>query len=395
MKNSYHRPMRSCTLIFSILLFLLFSCQNNSIIEDKIYSEFDVEFNKNVKNIDDLSFVKSAKLVFLENDRLIGNIKKLYIHDNKIYIWDNVADKIFVFDTSGKYCFSLSGKGMGPNEYISITSFCYSKTDNNIFILDTKKRKIFCFSGQDGKFLYKEDIEHVPISIESDLEKLYFYNPFTFNYSNSDLKYSLITTNKKSNILNKEFYVDDQFGKLVHNPSFQDGFGTGVDLLLINRYDLNIYNLTKNEKYKLIFNQNSKERLDYLNFCIKKSNLKSFDVSEFVSSISKVVNTDSTIYLNYCVNNQFNFAFINKNNLELILHGKSYTVLTDELLERGIPIFELPSFAFDNSFISVINPERIISIRPILNKFKDKIDDYPNIQRLKNGDNPILLIYKL
>lgn len=337
--------MKYCTLFFSIFLF--FSCQNDSKIEEKIYSEFDVEINNNEKNIDDLSFIRSAKLVFLENKHLIGNIKKLYIHDNKIYIWDNVADEIIVFDTFGKYCFSVSGKGKGPNEYINITSFCYSKSDNNIFILDTKKRKVLCFSGQDGKFLYQEDIEHVPISIESDSDKLYFYNPFTFNYSNSDLKYSLITTNKKSNILNKEFYVDDQFGELVHNPSFQDGFGAGVDLLLINRYDLNIYNLTKDEKYELIFNQNSKERLDYFNQCVKQNNLKSFDASEFVSTISKVVNTDSIIYMNYCVNNQFNFAFINKNNLELILHGKSYTVLTEELLERGIPFFELPSFAFN------------------------------------------------
>ncbi|MCF8360975.1 MAG: 6-bladed beta-propeller [Prolixibacteraceae bacterium] len=190
MKNSYHMPMKNCTLIFSILFFLFFSCQNNSKIENKIYSEYEVEIYNNEKSIDDLSFVRSAKLVFLENEHLIGNIKKLYIHDNKIYIWDNVADKILVFSTSGKYCFSVSDKGMGPNEYISITSFCYSRTNNNIFILDTKKRKVLCFSGQDGKFLYIEDIEHVPISIESDSEFLYFYNPFTFNYLNSDLKYS-------------------------------------------------------------------------------------------------------------------------------------------------------------------------------------------------------------
>jgi hypothetical protein len=50
---------------------------------------------------------------------------------------------------------------------------------------------------------------------------------------------------------------------------------------------------------------------------------------------------------------------------------------------------------FTNSFVSVIDPERVISIRPILNKFKTKIDDYANIHSLKSGDNPILLIYKL
>ncbi len=67
---------------------------------------------------------------------LIGNISKLIVNGDNIFILDNSQAKtIFIFNTSGKFIRNIGKIGKGPGEYTNIEDFTIDKGTGNIAIL--------------------------------------------------------------------------------------------------------------------------------------------------------------------------------------------------------------------------------------------------------------------
>ena len=75
---------------------------------------------------DSLIFSKS-RVIFLETTEgaLLGDISKVFVFEDRIAVYDDRSWKICVFDTVGRFLFSIDRKGRGPGEsgiVVSITT---------------------------------------------------------------------------------------------------------------------------------------------------------------------------------------------------------------------------------------------------------------------------------
>jgi len=83
-------------------------------------SDIDKENMEHASN-----FVNHVSYIPLEtNDMcLIGEITKLIVRDDKIYIHDKMTNKLLKFSITGKFESAIGNIGAGPGEYIRISSF--------------------------------------------------------------------------------------------------------------------------------------------------------------------------------------------------------------------------------------------------------------------------------
>lgn len=127
------------------------------------------------------------KIIKLEtnDDCLIGEITKVAITGNHLFVLDSkVAKKLFCFDLSGKYLFSVGIMGDGPGEMDTPRDF--DVTENRIFIIDRQCR-LFSFDTT-GKYMSN-------IRLPFNTTKICAFNDTTyFFYSNmimDDFKFYL------------------------------------------------------------------------------------------------------------------------------------------------------------------------------------------------------------
>jgi len=115
-------------------------------------------FEVNIK--DTLSIAASAwfssmEIIPLETVEasLIHGCDKIEYDGQQYYIFDSQQFAVFVFDNSGKFLFStLSSKGNGPGEYLTMTDIAINRTTGNLETLDVGSRKIFIFD-KNGSYI--------------------------------------------------------------------------------------------------------------------------------------------------------------------------------------------------------------------------------------------------
>lgn len=81
----------------------------------------------------------------------IGDIEKIIIRNEKIYIWDKYDEKIWGFKNNGDSLFCINNQGKGPGEYIRIGDVTVSDSDE-INLLDIERKTILYYDVQ-GEFI--------------------------------------------------------------------------------------------------------------------------------------------------------------------------------------------------------------------------------------------------
>jgi hypothetical protein len=88
------------------------------------------------------------------DDCLIGNISRIEIFDNKIFILDfSYAKLIYAFDMNGKFIAKIGSKGPGPGEYNHPCNFTIDRENKRIIVYDMNLNK-FLYYDFYGKHLY-------------------------------------------------------------------------------------------------------------------------------------------------------------------------------------------------------------------------------------------------
>jgi len=107
----------------------------------------DVDLNDREPAINATTIMNAdRKIIKLEtnNDCLIGEISKVIIEDDKIFIFDaKIAKKLFCFDLQGKHLFTVGTIGGGPGEMDTPKDF--DVTNGKIYIIDRQSR-VFTFT---------------------------------------------------------------------------------------------------------------------------------------------------------------------------------------------------------------------------------------------------------
>lgn len=157
-------------LILSCLLF--FSCTKRSqdpyVLKKIEYASLMKKGSSNYQIIDVDKAIKvnmdsvvvrldSISYIPLESTDLIGEMDKVLVYDNKIYILDAfVAEKVFIFDKRGVLLKTIDNKGQGPDEYAGLSGMSIDFDKRELCLNDRLTMKKLYFD-LDGKFLRKEN----------------------------------------------------------------------------------------------------------------------------------------------------------------------------------------------------------------------------------------------
>jgi hypothetical protein len=203
-------------LLFCTLIFI--DCTNKGKIErerlelsniprmnSEAYSLQEINTKKSEKIDTDelLAMTKSIDYIQLDSDEPIGEITKMIVTKENIYILDSfVSQQIFAFNKEGKLLFRIHNKGQGPEEYISLWDMQVDTCNNEILVNDALTRSYIYYSAQNGNFIKREHgISNCYCTqLNNDYVNLLAHN----QDFNEDEDWSIIITHKDS-ILFKGF----------------------------------------------------------------------------------------------------------------------------------------------------------------------------------------------
>lgn len=350
--------------------------------------------------IDD-NLVQNADFIFLDNSFIVGEIGRMIFFDNKIFLHDNIADRIIVFTYGGNYLFHIDSKGRGPNEYLEIADFAVDTKSNSLLIYDSKRHKILTYSINSRSFASEQVIDFHPTKIACVEDLLYFYNPYTFNYlKNNKFHYSLISTSMNTKIRAKYFNVNTKIGNFLSNPNTQ-GFFYGDEITFLDRFDNIIYKIDKDSVYAscmvdFLGNDNfEKALLDAVDRGTRNTDL----LKQFSTEIANYCETDKLIAFQYTRNELLYYVVYSKVDKQILYHSSSLKLYSELLLIKNIPFFIIPQMSYDNMFISIL-PSQLVESFVNNSKFnsemKKNMTDELLISRfedVKMDDNPILVMY--
>lgn len=145
---------------------LLLGCRNEE--SKDLYPEVTIDYSKCMqKHWDELpdSLLGEKKYVMLDTTNAecdFGEMSKVMVRNNHIYILDAHLKKIVVYDMQGRGISQVGNRGQGPEEYLDIADFDVA-SDGSIYFIDGRLDKLFCFTS-DLKFK-----SSTPLPFEADI----------------------------------------------------------------------------------------------------------------------------------------------------------------------------------------------------------------------------------
>jgi hypothetical protein len=375
-----------------------FSCTNT---EENTGSIIVFDRNESLDNFDIGSITDSLfQIIPLETneDYLISSIDKIEIQNDHIYIKDDLAKSIYIFDMNGKYSGKINAIGNGPGEYV-IPSYM-TVADTSIIIVDNPtgkqiKYNLLSLQAIEEKRVFDKIWCTEDIFVLSGT--LYYVN--AWGESNSG-KFRLFSANG-DNYSKYLPFKKEPFGLNIHGPVY--AINKDQASVIYSQDDI-IYKITSNSvkpAYKVLFKN---EKIEY--FSGKTE-------SVFNNLPGRVISMDA-------INESDNYLFIDVAytiNGELPLGDGNYDIYTclynksedNKIIYPKSAVFDSK---FDNEQIIIekIIGNRIISWREasvllaqkeylyknkiFVNKvFEARLNDI--LSNLTEDDNPVLFIYNL
>jgi hypothetical protein len=136
----------SAVIIFLISVVLIYSCRERNKLEN--IKTIRIGFT-DIKNVD-ISDSTRVKIISLETNAssLMYDIDKIDFLEDKILLFNK--NNVIVFDTIGKFLFNVGQRGIGPGEYLDVTSFFVK--NNFIYLFDASTQKILAYDN-DGTYI--------------------------------------------------------------------------------------------------------------------------------------------------------------------------------------------------------------------------------------------------
>jgi len=132
--------------LFFLIFILFFSCNDSNILKDDI-SKIQIDaLPENVYNffdvVEDFQFIKLETV----SDGLIGNIHKVIIVNDRIFILDRLmAKSVLCFDINGKFIRKIGNHGRGPGEWLNPVDIAYLDDSQNFVIYCHSIRKLIFY----------------------------------------------------------------------------------------------------------------------------------------------------------------------------------------------------------------------------------------------------------
>lgn len=407
--------MRYLQITLCVMLLFISSCRNKS-LNINTYNP-DVSDLKEMVRIDNKNpliitpekaietdlfedenlFICHQRIVPLDNKKgHIGNISKVMVHKDKIYIVDEAKNNecIFVYDTLGHSINKIDKRGKGPGEYIAIQSVMIDSINNRIVLQDQLQSQVL-FYDLDGNFLHKERLSFNIVGMSllgqnyffstnygQNIEKSVFDNYSFFTGTIDKVQYySFVRQSCEKNMWVTSLLEKNYNNDLLYKPNFSD----------------TIYHILSDSTYMLysIF----KFKNSMFEECSRYDDLSMSKVDDFVrdyDNLSSLKFYDSKDYLFYrCSIAQHSRNFIYSKQEKL-----SYEIKFDGFygnINDIKYIFEMPCASIDDEVISIAQPYEIIQKFTDFKPYMDNPSEVPInklIKSISKSDNPLLVFSK-
>lgn len=399
---------KAINCIFIILAFVMcISC--GSYNAATMYADADTISIDGATRCDSLifsDFFKAPKVVLLETkpECVVQNIRSLEIYKEDIYILDDRANKLYVFDGNGKFKRTISSPGRGHGEYMKLADFSIDRTKEVIYLLDEATDEILKFSLDDYKFL-------------SSIKAV----------QNGYLTYSMQEIGGKiylnrSSVLEKEKYelreIDErngkQVGKFLKSDDYNHGWNFPLSLEHSNFYSKNsqspkyiglfsnlIMNVTAdgvsaayivdsrkfvNKDEVLMMQRIAEGKLEKIDFSGIYSQKRIHQISRFIESPSKV-------FFQYLEGDERNYLVYDKAS------GKTKTssLFMDNYVSDKNMIPMDFCYSDERGVVALLKPCFMPHfIKYIINggKMRTHLDNYSRLIKLNKDSNPVLFFHE-
>ena len=90
---------------------------------------------------------------------LVSNVRDIQYHKDKLYLFDDNLQKIFIFDIMGNCLSIIADRGNGPKEYISLSAFYINELKDQLVLIDNTQKKEMVYD-LNGHFQYTQSIDY-------------------------------------------------------------------------------------------------------------------------------------------------------------------------------------------------------------------------------------------
>lgn len=376
--------------VFILLLFVLFiGCNNKQGVDTGTVNILDFEPHDDESiNLSQLS--SSFEIVPLETseDCLLGENTRIKICQNTIFIL--TQNSVLLFDTKGKYVSKIDKKGLGPDEYTSITDFDI-KSDGNIIIYSRDQKTLFEYD-HSATLVSKTDLDFFASNIKliDDTNIVFLLgNEITGSF---DHKFVVMNLSDKS--IEQYFPIDRHKAKYLHIIPYIVTSSYNDMLYFFECSNDIVYSIINNqvkEHYRVNFDgknipcgfyeQDFSNVMDYAMALMQHGG--------YAEGILGFFETDNNYFVEYNYKKKCHFAVHNKKN-----HQKNdfTTIIVDSLFNYPISLIDIEPSACKNKLIIMIQPSAFIQyVQDHFNSdtlfIAQKMVNYTDSEQ-----NPILLI---
>lgn len=351
-------------------------------------------------------FFKAPKVVLLETkpECVVQNIRSLEIYKEDIYILDDRANKLYIFDGNGKFKRTISSPGRGHGEYMKLADFSIDRTKEIIYLLDEATDEILKFSLDDYKFL-------------SSIKAV----------QNGYLTYCMQEIGGKiylnrSSVLEKEKYelreIDErngkQVGKFLKSDDYNNGWNFPLSLEHSNFYSKN----SQSPKYIGLFSNlimnvtadgvSAAYIVDSRKFVNKEEVLKMQRIAEGklekidfsgiysqkrIHQISRFIESPSKVFFQYLEGDERNYLVYDKAS------GKTKTsslFMDDYVSDKNMIPMDF-CYSDERGVVALLKPCFMPHfMKYIINggKMRTHLDNYSRLIKLNKDSNPVLFFHE-
>lgn len=351
-------------------------------------------------------FFKAPKVVLLETkpECVVQNIRSLEIYKEDIYILDDRANKLYIFDGNGKFKRTISSPGRGHGEYMKLADFSIDRTKEIIYLLDEATDEILKFSLDDYKFLSSiKAVQngYLTYCMQEIGGKIY-------------LNRSSVSEKGKYELREIDERNGKQVGKFLKSDDYNHGWNFPLSLEHSNFYSKN----SQSPKYiglfsNLIMNVTADEVsaayiVDSRKFVDKEEVLKMQKIAEGklekidfsgiysqkrIHQISRFIESPSKVFFQYLEGDERNYLVYDKAS------GKTKTsslFMNDYVSDKNMIPMDF-CYSDERGVVALLKPCFMPHfIKYIIDggKMRTHLDNYSRLIKLNKDSNPVLFFHE-
>lgn len=351
-------------------------------------------------------FFKAPKVVLLETkpECVVQNIRSLEIYKEDIYILDDRANKLYIFDGNGKFKRTISSPGRGHGEYMKLADFSIDRTKEIIYLLDEATDEILKFSLNDYKFLSSiKAVQngYLTYCMQEIGGKIY-------------LNRSSVSEKEKYELREIDERNGKQVGKFLKSDDYNHGWNFPLSLEHSNFYSKN----SQSPKYIGLFSNlimnvtadgvSAAYIVDSRKFVNKEEVLKMQKIAEGklekidfsgiysqkrIHQISRFIESPSKVFFQYLEGDERNYLVYDKAS------GKTKTsslFMDDYVSEKNMIPMDF-CYSDERGVVALLKPCFMPHfIKYIIDggKMRTHLDNYSRLIKLNKDSNPVLFFHK-